>query len=48
MELEETILSESNESFSQGEDEVLRHQGRLCVLDVDGFRELIMGEAHGS
>ena len=47
MELEEAFLSKSNESFSQGEDGVLRHQGRLCVLDVDGLRELIMEEAHG-
>ena len=46
--LKETVLSTSNESFSQGEDGVCRHQVRLCVPDVDGFRELIMKEAHGS
>ncbi|WMV13559.1 hypothetical protein MTR67_006944, partial [Solanum verrucosum] len=33
---------------SQGEDGVLRHQGRLCVLDVDGLRETILEEANGS
>ena len=42
------VLSKSNESFSQGEDGVLRHQKRLCVPDMDGLRELIMEEAHGS
>ena len=47
MELKEMVLSKANES-SQGEDGVLRHQGRLCVLDVDGLRGLIMEEAHGS
>ena len=47
-ELKETVLSNSNESFSQGEDAVLRYQGRLCVPDVDGLRELIMEEAHES
>ena len=31
MEFMETVHSKSNESFSQGEDGVLRHQGRLCV-----------------
>ncbi|WMV46129.1 hypothetical protein MTR67_039514, partial [Solanum verrucosum] len=30
------------------EDGVLRHQGRLCVPDVDGLRETILEEAHGS
>ncbi|WMV37248.1 hypothetical protein MTR67_030633, partial [Solanum verrucosum] len=33
---------------SQGEDGVLRHQGRTCVSDVDGLRETILEEAHGS
>ena len=36
MELEEAFLSKSNESFSQGEDGVLRHQVRLCVPYVNG------------
>ena len=46
MELKENILSKRNDSFSQGEDEVLRNQGRFCVQYVDGLRELIMEEAH--
>ncbi|WMV37440.1 hypothetical protein MTR67_030825, partial [Solanum verrucosum] len=33
---------------SQGEYGVLRHQRRLCVPDVDGLRETILEEAHGS
>ena len=36
MKLKETILSKFNEYFTQGEDGVLRHQGRLCVPHVDG------------
>ena len=27
---------------------MLRYQGRLCVLDVDGLRDQIIEEAHGS
>lgn len=48
MKLKETVHSKSNESFSQGEDAVLTHQGKLCLRDVDGLRELIMDEAYGS
>ncbi|XP_069145940.1 uncharacterized protein [Solanum lycopersicum] len=48
MELKESVLNKNNESFSQGEDGVLRYQERLCVLDVDGLRDKIMDEAHGS
>ncbi|WMV46376.1 hypothetical protein MTR67_039761, partial [Solanum verrucosum] len=33
---------------SQGGDGVLKYQGRLCVWDVDGLREKILEEAHGS
>ena len=47
MELKVTVLSKSNESFSQWKDGVLRHQGRLYVPDVDGLREFIMEEAYG-
>ena len=37
-----------NESFSwEGEDDVLRYQGRLCVCNVDNLRNLILEEAHG-
>ena len=27
---------------------VIRHQGRLCVLNVDGLREMVIEEAHVS
>ena len=48
MELKESVLNKNNESLSQEEDGVLRNQGRLCIPDVDGLREKIMDEAHGS
>ncbi|WMV50006.1 hypothetical protein MTR67_043391 [Solanum verrucosum] len=48
MELKESVLNNAIETFSQGEYGVLRHQGRLCVSDVDGLRETILEEAHGS
>ena len=34
--------------FSQGKDGLLRYRDRLCVPDVDGLREQIFEEAHGS
>ena len=42
IDLQETVLIKSNESFTQGEDSVIRQQGRLCVPDVDGMSDLIM------
>ncbi|WMV41605.1 hypothetical protein MTR67_034990 [Solanum verrucosum] len=48
MELRESVLNKAIETFSQGEDGVLRHQRRLCVPDVDGLRETIFEEAHVS
>ncbi|KAH0655603.1 hypothetical protein KY285_030485 [Solanum tuberosum] len=48
VELKESVLKKSVEAFSQGGDGVLRYQGRLCVPDVDGFREQILEKAHGS
>ncbi|KAH0695924.1 hypothetical protein KY289_013406 [Solanum tuberosum] len=48
MELKESILNKSVEVLSQGRDGVLRYQSRLCVSDVDGLREKILEEAHGS
>ncbi|WMV41179.1 hypothetical protein MTR67_034564, partial [Solanum verrucosum] len=48
MELKESVLNKSVEAFSQGRDGVRRYQGRLCVPDVDGLREKILEEAHGS
>ncbi|WMV46373.1 hypothetical protein MTR67_039758, partial [Solanum verrucosum] len=44
----ESVLGKSVKTFSQGEDGVLRYQGRLCGPDVDGLREKILEEAHGS
>ncbi len=32
----------------RGGDGVLRYQGRLCVPDVDGLKDRILEEAHGS
>ena len=48
MELKESFLGNLNDSFSLGGDGVLKYQGRLCVLDVDGLRVRILEEAHGS
>ncbi|WMV30105.1 hypothetical protein MTR67_023490 [Solanum verrucosum] len=48
VELKESVLKKSVEAFSQGGDRVLRYPGRLCVSDVDGLREKILEEAHGS
>ncbi|TMX05471.1 hypothetical protein EJD97_018993 [Solanum chilense] len=48
MELKETVLNKSIETFSQGKDGVLRHQESLCVPDVDSLSETILKEAHGS
>ncbi|WMV45442.1 hypothetical protein MTR67_038827 [Solanum verrucosum] len=48
MELKDSVLNKPIETFSQGEDGVLRNQRRLCVPDVDCLRETIVEEAHGS
>lgn len=48
IELKESIINKNNKSFSKEEYGVLKYQGRLCVLYVDGFREKIIEEAHGS
>ena len=34
--------------FSQGEDGLLRYQGRLCVPDVGALRQYILVESHNS
>ena len=47
MELKESVLNKSIETFSQREDGVLRHQGRLFLPDLDELREIILKEAHG-
>ena len=49
MELKEFVLGKLNESFSLGGgDGVLRYQGKLCVHNVDGLRNRILEETHGS
>ena len=34
--------------FSQGGDDVLRYQSKLCVPDVDDLRKHILVESHNS
>ncbi|XP_070029165.1 uncharacterized mitochondrial protein AtMg00860-like [Nicotiana sylvestris] len=46
--LRETVLQGSAKEVSIGDDGVLRLQGSLCVLNVDGLRERILEEAHSS
>ncbi|XP_070039468.1 uncharacterized protein [Nicotiana tomentosiformis] len=49
LELKEVIHKHKATSFSLDMDDgTLRYQGRLCVPNVDGLRERIMGEAHTS
>ena len=48
LELKGAINNERVEVFSQGGDDVLRYQGRLCVLDVGELRQHIISEAHNS
>ncbi|WMV29153.1 hypothetical protein MTR67_022538 [Solanum verrucosum] len=48
MKLKESVLNKSVEAFSQWGDGMLRYQGRLCVSDVDGLREKVLDEEHGS
>ena len=48
MDLKESVLNKAIKTFSQGEDRVLRHQGRFYVPDVDGLGETILEDAHGS
>ena len=48
MELKDLVLVKMNESFSLGDDGILKYKDRLCVLDVDDLRTTIIAEAHGS
>ena len=48
MKLKEAALSKSNGPFFRGIYGVLRYQGRLCILDVDGLIGMIKEEAHSS
>ncbi|XP_070041393.1 uncharacterized protein [Nicotiana tomentosiformis] len=46
--LKDTIQHDDAKEVSIGDDGVLRVQGRICVLNVDGLCELILEEAHSS
>ena len=48
MELKESVLSELNQSFSQGGNGVLRYQGRLYITNVEDLINQILEKAHGS
>ena len=48
MELKDSILVKMNDSFALGEEGILRYQDRMCALDVDDLRTMIIAEAHGS
>ncbi|XP_070047053.1 uncharacterized protein [Nicotiana tomentosiformis] len=44
--LRDTVRHGGAKQVTVGDDGVLRMQGRLCVPNVDGLRELILEEAH--
>ncbi|XP_070026537.1 uncharacterized protein [Nicotiana sylvestris] len=46
--LRETVLQGCAKEVSIGKDGVLLLQGRLCIPNVDGLRERILEEVHGS
>ncbi|XP_070034981.1 uncharacterized protein [Nicotiana tomentosiformis] len=46
--LQDRVLRGDARDVTIGDDEVLRMQGRICVPNVDGLRELILEEAYGS
>ncbi|WMV45861.1 hypothetical protein MTR67_039246, partial [Solanum verrucosum] len=48
VELKEAMLKKSIEVFPQGENGVLRYQGRLCIPNVDDLWEKILSEADSS
>ncbi|WMV58293.1 hypothetical protein MTR67_051678 [Solanum verrucosum] len=48
VELKEMVLRKSDETFSEGGDDVLRYQGPLCVPNVDDLRDQIFSDAHSS
>ena len=48
MELKELVIGNLNESFSLEGNVVMRYQGRLSIPNVDGLRNRILAEAHGS
>ncbi|XP_070054743.1 uncharacterized protein [Nicotiana tomentosiformis] len=46
--LKDTVLHGDAKDVTVGDDRMLRMQGRICVPNVDGLRELILEEAHSS
>ncbi|XP_070013712.1 uncharacterized protein [Nicotiana sylvestris] len=46
--LKDKILHSDARDVTIGDDGILRMQGRVCVPNVDGIRELILEEAHSS
>ena len=48
VELKRLVVEKNIEAFSLKVDGILRYQDRLCVLNIDGLKELILEEAHGS
>ncbi|XP_070034606.1 uncharacterized protein [Nicotiana tomentosiformis] len=46
--LEDTMQYDNAKEVTIGDDVVLRMQRRICVPNVDGLHELILGEAHSS
>ncbi|XP_070044854.1 uncharacterized protein [Nicotiana tomentosiformis] len=44
----DTVQHGGAKQVTVGDDGVLRMQGRICVLNADGLRELILEEAHSS
>ena len=48
MDLKDSVLVKMNDSFSLGDDDILRYQDMLCELDVDDLRTKIIAETHGS
>lgn len=48
IELKRLVVERKVGIFSKGEDSVLRYQGQLCLLNVDGLRGMILSEAYDS
>lgn len=46
--LKDSLYGKSIEAFSQGGDDILRYQGKLCIPDVDNLKRKIFGESHSS
>ncbi|XP_070018341.1 uncharacterized protein [Nicotiana sylvestris] len=46
--LKDKVLHGNARDVTIGDDGVLRMQGRICVPNVDGLRELILEESHSS